>query len=372
MSLDSEPAKVLLLLPSLGGGGAERVMVTLAARLDRSRFTPHIAVLERKGPYLDSLPADVPLHDLAAQRVRSAILPVIRLVWKLRPAVVLSNISHLNLMLLASKPLWPRGVRLWVRETIVVSAWMAAEVTNPRVMGWLYRRLYPRADGILCQCDAMLTDLERRFGIPRRKMVRIYNPVEIERIRALAATAANPYPNRGPHLLACGRLIPMKGFDLLVQAMTEVAQAIPAADLTILGEGPCEASLRALAERLGLADKVHFPGFQSNPYPWMQRADLFVLSSRYEGLPNVMLEALALGTPVVGMDCPGGVREILEPCPIGRTTPADDVSQLGGAIVEELGRDAKAAPAEGLESFLDPFRVEHVMSLYEEIFRCSK
>ena len=366
MSADSERAKVLLLLPSLGGGGAERVTVTLATRLDRSLFAPHIAVLEKKGAYLDSLPPDVPLHDLASKRVRGAILPVIRLVWKLRPAVVLSNISHLNLMLLASKPLWPRGVRLWVRETILVSAWMAAEVANPRLMRWLYRRYYPRADGIVCQCDAMLTDLERHFGVPRHKMVRIYNPVEMERIRAMAAEAANPYSGPGPHLLACGRLVPMKGFDLLLQAMAEVTRTIPAAGLTILGEGPCEASLRALADRLGLADKVHFLGFQSNPYPWMKWADLFVLSSRYEGLPNVMLEALSLGTPVVGMDCPGGVREILQPCPIGRVTPAGDVSRLGQAIVEELEGRAKSRPAEALELFLDRFRAEPIMKRYEE------
>jgi glycosyltransferase involved in cell wall biosynthesis len=279
---------------------------------------------------------------------------------------VLSNISHLNLMLLATRTLWPRGVRLWVRETIVVSAWMAAEVKNPRVMGSLYRRLYPRATGVVCQCDAMLFDLESHFSVPRSKMVRIYNPVEIERIRSLAAAVASPYSGRGPHIVASGRLVAMKGFDLLLQAMAEVAQVLPAADLTILGQGPDEASLRALATRLGLAAKVHLAGFQSNPYPWMKSADLLVLSSRYEGLPNVMLEALALGTPVVGMDCPGGVREVLESCPIGRVTPAGDVSRLAEGIVETL--QSEVHPAAKLEEFLDRFRVERIVRRYEDIF----
>jgi glycosyltransferase involved in cell wall biosynthesis len=360
--------RILLLLPSLGGGGTERVMVTLASRLDRSRFSPHVAVLEKKGPYVDALPPDVPLHDLAVKRVRNAVPSVIRLVWKLRPAVVLSNISHLNLMLLGSRPLLPKEVQLWVRETIVVSAWMAAEVKNPRIIGGLYRRLYPCADGIVCQCDAMLNDVNQAFGVPREKMVRIYNPVEVDHIRSLADAAASPYSGQGPHLVACGRMIPMKGFDLLIEAMAEVARAVPTAGLTILGEGPDEASLRARAERLGLAEKVHFAGFQSNPYAWMKWADLFVLSSRYEGLPNVMLEALALGTPVVGMDCPGGVREILEACPIGRTSPAEDVPGLAGAIVETLNAQSKSRPAEGLEDFLDRFRVEQVIREYEEIF----
>jgi glycosyltransferase involved in cell wall biosynthesis len=368
MRSNTQPMKVLLVLPSLGGGGTERVMVTLASRLDRARFSPHVAVLEKKGPYIDALPADVPLHDLAVKRVRNAVPSVIRLVWKLRPAVVLSNISHLNLMLLGSRPLLPREIRLWVRETIVVSAWMAAEVKNPKVIGGLYRRLYPRADGIVCQCDAMLNDLGQALGVSREKMVRIYNPVEVEHIRTLADGRASPYSGSGPHLVACGRMIPMKGFDLLIEALAEVAKAVPAADLTILGQGPDETSLRAFAERLGLGEKVHFAGFQSNPYAWMKCADLFVLSSRYEGLPNVMLEALALGTPVVGMDCPGGVREILEACPIGRITPAGDVSALADAIVDALKSDPKSRPAEGLETFLDRFRVEHVVRQYEKVF----
>ena len=366
MNPDSEPAKVLLLLPSLGGGGAERVMVTLANRLDRARFAPHVSVLEKKGVYVDSLPADVPIHELGARRVRHAVPALLRLLWRLRPAVVLSNISHLNLMLIASRPLWPRGVRLWVRETMLVSAWMAAEVANPRLIGALYRRLYPRANGIVCQCEAMLNDLAENFGVPRPKMARIYNPVEIERIRKLAAAQRSPYSSGGLHLIACGRLHPMKGFDLLLRAMAEVVRAMPEVDLTILGEGPCEADLRALAGRLGLARAVRFVGFQSSPYLWMKWADLFVLSSRYEGLPNAMLEALALGTPVVGTDCPGGVREILGPCPIGRLTPAEDVSGLAGAIVETLGSGAKPGVSQELEAFLDRFRVENVIHRYEE------
>jgi len=368
MNTPSHRATILLVLPSLGGGGAERVMVTLASRLDRSRFAPHIAVLEKQGSYVDSLPPDVPLLDLAASRVRYAVRSLIRLIWKLRPAVVLSNISHLNLMLLASRPLWPRDARLWVRETVVVSAWMAAEVQNPGIIGACYRRLYPRADGIVCQCDAMIDDLERHFGVPRAKMVRIYNPVETERVRALAEISRHVYSGRGPHLVASGRLIPMKGFDLLLQAMAHVMRAIPESELTILGQGPEEASLRALAAQIGLRERVHFVGFQSNPYPWMKHADLFVLSSRYEGLPNVMLEALTLGTPVVGMDCPGGVREILEPCPIGWVTPAGDVTRLAQTILETLGSGAKLHPAQGLETFLNRFRVENVVRQYEELF----
>ena len=364
---DSSRRRVLFLLPSLGGGGAERVMVTLASRLDRARFEAHVAVLQRTGPYITELPPDVSLHDLAARRLRYAVVALVRLVRKLRPAVVLSNIGEMNLLVLLCRPLLPRGVQLLVRETMVVSAWLAQEVKHPRIVGALYPRLYPKADRIVCQCDAMLRDLEVNFGMPPAKMVRIYNPVDVERVRTLADGGASPYFGPGPHLLASGRLVRMKGFDLLLQAMAEVAQARPAADLTILGEGALEGELRTMAHTLGIEAKVRFAGFQTNPYPWMKHADLFVLSSRYEGLPNVMLEALALGTPVVGTDCPGGVREILEACSIGRLAPPEDAPALAGAVLVALDSGLKTHPPPDLPEFLDRFRVERVVGQYEEL-----
>ncbi|HEY6290937.1 MAG TPA: glycosyltransferase [Terriglobia bacterium] len=364
---DSQPGKALFLLPSLGGGGAERVVLTLARHLDRTRFEPHVAVLENKGAYVDSLPEDVSLHDLAARRVRYCLPALVRLIRRLRPAVILSNIGELNLVLLFCRPLLPRGVRLLVRETVVVSAWLAQEVKHPGIVGAMYPRLYPRADQIICQCDAMLRDLERNLGVPGEKMVRVYNPVDFERVRTLAESEADPYSGPGPHLVGSGRFIPMKGFDLLLQAMAEVARARPSADLTILGQGALEGELKALAGTLGIERKVRFEGFQPNPYPWMKHADLFALSSRYEGLPNVMLEALALGTPVVGTDCPGGVREILETCPIGRVAPNEDPHALAGAIIAALDSGLKSRPAPGLAEFLDRFRVERIVRQYEEV-----
>ena len=346
-------------------------MVTLASRLDRARFEPHVAVLQRTGPYVAELPPDVSLHDLGARRLRYAVFALVRLIRRLRPAVVLSNIGEMNLLVLLCRRLLRREVRVLVRETMVVSAWLAQEVKHPRIVGALYPRLYPKADRIVCQCDAMLRDLELRFRVPRARMVRIYNPVDVERVRTLADGGANPYAGPGPHLVASGRLVRMKGFDLLLRAMAEAAQALPAADLTILGEGALEGELKALAANLGIGRQVRFEGFQTNPYPWMKHADLFVLSSRYEGLPNVMLEALALGTPVVGTDCPGGVREILETCPIGRLAPPENAPALAAAIVDAFHAGLKSRPAPDLTDFLDRFRVECIVTQYEGILSAT-
>lgn len=341
-------------------------MVSLVSRLDRSRFEPHLAVLQKTGPCLEELP-DVPLYDLGVRRVRHAALALARLVRRLRPQVVLSTLGELNLMLILSRPLWPGGVRLLVRESTLVSARLAQDVRRPRLLAALIRHLYPRADAIVCQSDAMLRDLSESFKVPRGKMVRIYNPLDVDRVRRLACAHQSPYAGAGPHLVSAGRLAPVKGFDLLIEAMVEVVKVFPSADLTILGEGPLEAELRTLASRFGLAERVRFPGFRPNPYPWLKHADLFVLSSRYEGLPNAALEALALGTPVVARDCPGGVREILTGCPLGRLVSGENAQALAKGIANTLRAGRRANDSRDLEGFLERFRPEQVIRQYEDL-----
>jgi glycosyltransferase involved in cell wall biosynthesis len=360
---------VLFLLPSLGGGGAERVMVSLAARLNRERFEPHLAVLEKTGPLVSAVPRDVPLHELGSRRVRYALPGLVPLVRALKPAAVLSNIAELNLLLILARPLLPRGVRLLVRETILVSAWLGQDANHAGVLSLGYRLLYPRADAVICQCEAMARDLQERFRVPPEKIARIYNPVDFERLRALSEAASDPYVpfGAGPHLVASGRLTGMKGFDLLLEAMALIGSEFPDAELTILGTGPLEDELKVLSRTLDLQARVRFQGFQLNPYPWVKHADVFVLSSRYEGLPNAMLEALALGTPVVGTDCPGGVREILEGNPLGRVAEGVDSGRLAEAITEALraGRPPHVEPPD--EEFVERFRLDRIVDQYEKV-----
>lgn len=342
-------------------------MVSLVSRLDRSRFEPHLAVLEGAGPSLEEVPQDVPLYDLGTRRVRHSVFAVARLVRRLRPQAVLSTLGELNLMLILSRPLWPGRVRLLVRESTLVSARLPHEVRSPRLLAALVRYVYPSADIIICQSDAMLRDLSESFKLPRDKMIRIYNALDVDRIRRLACAEPRLYAGAGPHLVSAGRLSPVKGFDLLIEAMTEVVKAFPSVDLTILGEGPEEGKLRGLAGRLGLAERVQFSGFQSNPYPWLKHADLFVLSSRYEGLPNAMLETLALGTAVVARDCPGGVREVVTGCPLGRLVSGDGAEALAGGIVDTLRAGLKVSAPGDLDGFLEPFRPERVVRQYEDL-----
>jgi len=310
---------------------------------------------------------DVPIHDLRSSRVRYALPALLRLVWKLRPHVVLATLRELNLALLIVKPLLPRGVGLIVREGISVSADLAQDSQYPGLLRWLYLHYYARADRIICVANFIRNDLAEHFGIPLAKMVVIYNPMDVERVRHLADAGENPLADPGPHLVAAGRLWKQKGFDVLLDALALVRNLLPV-KLTILGEGPLEVDLKAQSERLGLSGAVRFVGFQPNPYPYLKHADLFVLSSRYEGMPSVILEALSVGTPVVATDCPGGVREILTGSRMGRMVPSSNPRLLAEAIVSAIeSKKEKPSKTQDLEALLEKFGVERVTAQYEDL-----
>jgi glycosyltransferase involved in cell wall biosynthesis len=349
------------------GGGAERVIMILLRHLDRSRFEPHLALLKKAGPYLGEIPADVPLHDLKASRVRYALPEIVRLVRELRPATVVTALSELNLAAAIIRPFFPRGVRLYLQEVTSLSAYLGEDGKDTRTMRWLHRRLYSRADKIICVSEYARRDLAEHFGIPRPKMTVIYNPVDRERVGRLADADENPFTTPGPHLVAVGRLVRVKGYDVLLDALARVRQTIPA-QLTILGDGPLELDLKNQARRLGLADAVRFVGFQENPYSYFRHADLFVLSSRYEGLPLVVLEALSLGTPVVATDCPGGIREIIAEFGEEWLVPPSNAGALAEGIVSALQPGARKASFEDkLENTLEKFRLQRILKQYEDL-----
>jgi glycosyltransferase involved in cell wall biosynthesis len=360
--------RVLFLMPNLGGGGAERVIVTLLRHLDRSRIEPHLALVKATGPYLKEVPADVPLYNLNAKRVRHALPGMIRLSWKLRPHAIHSAMCELNLATVLSKPFLPPGLRLLLREDSSPSAQNAQGRKHPRLWNWLYRRFYPRADRILCVGDYVLDDLADNFGVPRSKLARIYNSVDVDLTRRLAEAGGSHYCGKGLHLVAAGRLSKEKGLDVLLDAMPLVQASIPDADLTLVGEGPLQRELMAQRQQLGLGEAVRLVGFQPNPYPYIKQADLLVLPSRFEGLPLVVLEALALGTPVVASDCPGALREVLGSCPMAHLVRPSDPEALAEAIVAAANFATRALPPDQrLGAFLMPFDAKHVVRDYEQL-----
>jgi len=351
------------------GGGAEHVFSILLRHLDRTKFELHLGILCGKGAYLDDIPRDVVVHDLETSRVRYALPSMVKLVRKIRPQTVMSAVLNVNVAAILSKPFLPRGTRVLVREAANPSAILSfAEVNHRHLWEWAYRHLYKRADGVICLSDAMANDMVNKLGIPANKAVRIYNPVEVQRVREMADKGENPYSSAGPQLVAAGRLSKEKGFDVLIAAMPLVLRQFPGAALVILGQGQLKQQLVQQAQDLGLAQSVRLLGYRQNPWPYYRHADVFVLSSRFDGMPNAVLEALALGTQVVATDCPGGIREIQSCDPEMILVPPEKPDALAEGIISVLRQRQHGGPARHRrQPDLAKFDLQHAVAEYSRL-----
>lgn len=362
-------ARVLFILPSLHGGGAERVMLHLLTHLDRERFHPFLALGAVTGAFVGDVPADVEVFDLKAPRSRHAVGAVLRTVRAVRPGTVMA--TCMNFAAAAARPLFPRGTRLVLREGNSISAFLeeVARTSPLRAAAYrvAYRTLYATPDVVLAQSDFMLNDMADHVGIPRSKLRRIYNPVDVEGVRAAATRGERPLTGAGPHLVGVGGLYWRKGWDVLIRAVATVRQAYPDVTLAIVGEGEERAALERLRDGLGLSESVRMPGFDGNPYRWMAAADLFVSPSRYEGFANVIAEALACGTPIVATDCPSANREVVDEGVNGFLAPVDDAAGLAATILRALGARGgldRQAIARGCDR---RFAIQHIVPLYEDL-----
>lgn len=295
--------RLLTVLPSFSGGGAERVALNILSHLDKPKFDKTLITISGEGPLKNPHLVDHYV-DLRRKRLRSALLPLVRSIWDWRPDVVFSTFGHINLALLMLRPLLPPTTKVIIREANLPSLSLPAS-PHPKLFLWGYRYLYPYADLLLCSSERMREEFFCNYKIPAAKLLVAFNPVDVERIRAAAIQPVR-YPGGGRRFIAAGRLVRQKGFDDLLAMFAKLP---PQDHLTILGSGPEEMSLREQARSLNLIN-VSFEGFVNEPWPRYAGADAFVLPSRWEGMPNAALEALAVGTPVIATAESGGLHEI--------------------------------------------------------------
>jgi glycosyltransferase involved in cell wall biosynthesis len=311
----SRRPRILLLIPHLGGGGAERVTEILAKHLPNARYEVHLGLITQNFAAATSVvPASVTIHGLGSRRVRTSAASLLRLLWRIRPNLILSSMAHLNFMVLLLRPFLPSSVRVVVRQNGTVSS-MLDSCTFPRIQRGLYRHLYKHADMVICQSQAMADDLQKMTGVERKRTAVLWNPVEIDAIRSTEERDSPLESGPGPHLLAIGRLSHEKGFDLLLQALVEVKRHFPRADLTVAGEGPGREELQKLCSELRLGRSVRFLGHTKNLHSHFCAATVFVLPSRHEGMPNALLEAAAAGLPLVATPASRGLVELLRDQP---------------------------------------------------------
>jgi len=344
--------RVAFVLHSLSGGGAQRVLLTLAAAVDRERIAPELVVLDTSGPMAAALPRDVPLHDLGRRRLRGALPALFRTLRRLAPDVVCATMGHANLALLGLKPLLPGPPRVVIREPNTPSKSLP-DLAYSGVLRLGYRLLYRRADTIVCQSRLMGEELVRDFAVMPHSIAYLANPVDVEALRE-AARSPQRVAGEGPRFVAAGKLTRQKGFDRLV----EMFASLPGAPrLTVLGEGPELEPLRRRAVALEVADRLAFAGFVTAPWAAYAGADAFLLPSRWEGMPNAALEALACGTPVIATPEAGGIGEVAEAASEGAVT----LAEAGDAFMQAMARVTPAPVSRPRQSLLPArFELGHV------------
>ncbi|HVV37161.1 MAG TPA: glycosyltransferase [Acidimicrobiales bacterium] len=323
--------KVALVVPDLDGAGAQRVMLDLAAGMVERGVEVDVVAVRGEGPLRRLVPPGATVVDLGARRAVSAVAPLVGYLRRARPDAVVSCLNHVNLVTIAATRVARTGAIVMVTQHNQLSSSAPRKDTRrARAMPALLRVGFRFADRVVAVSDGVADDLARTIGLARNRIAVIYNPVDVARLRAAAAAPTDVvWPDGdGAKLLGVGRLIEQKDFPNLLRALA----ALPTARLVLLGDGEDRVALGALAAELGVAARVCFAGFVDNPFPVFAAADVFVLSSRWEGLPTVLIEALALSPHVVATDCPSGPREILDGGRWGHLVPVGDPAALAEAI----------------------------------------
>ena len=364
--MNAVPRQISIFVPEMGGGGAERSMLKLAGGLAARGYRVDLVLARAEGPLLAEVPASVRLVDLGASRVLTCLPMLVRYLRREQPAALLS-VLHANIIALLAQRLASVQTRVVVseRNTLSREAQHYASDLRMRLMPKLAKYFYPWADCIVAVCQGVANDLTKIVGLSPERVRVIYNPIVTSELMEMAqAPIEDPWfePGEPPVILAVGRLSAQKDFSTLIRAFGLVRQ-VDRARLIILGEGEERDALESLVRQLDLEQDVSMPGFVPNPYPYMRRASLFVLSSRWEGLPGVLIEALYCRVPIVATDCPGGTREILADGKYGRLVPVGDPRALASAIEASL---TGALPRPPQESWR-PFEPEVVLSQYIDV-----
>lgn len=353
---------------SLYGGGAERIIVNLARGFVEQGLSLDLVLVNAEGPYLPLVPPEVQIVNLGARRLLGSIPALVRYLKENKPTAVLSALEDTNIVALWSQVLAgvPTRVVVSVHNTVSREAQNSTELKR-RIAPYLVRLFYPWADRIVTVSQGSADDLVN-LGLSPEQIQVIYNPVVTPQLFQKAMEQLDhPWfkPDSAPVILGVGRLEKQKDFPTLIRSFAKVQQQYPSR-LMILGEGKERPALEALVQELGIEKDVTLPGFVDNPYAYMAKSAVFVLSSLFEGLPTVLIEAMAGGTPVVATDCESGPAEILSNGQYGKLVAVGDVNGLAEAILSTL---ETPLDSESLRQRAGEFSLDKAVAQYRQVLR---
>ncbi|MCI5059447.1 MAG: glycosyltransferase [Alphaproteobacteria bacterium] len=360
---------ITIWLYRLGGGGAERVMADLAASFAQKGHQVTILTHTDDNPYGQQLTSQAKLVNLGKSlapflrpRTIFCLPKLVRFLKAEKPDVIFTTGATHSVLLILLSRIFKFSGKIVIRETNTISVQAGKKINLMDQVGFFFARLiYPLADYVIAPSLGVKSDLEKSIPKLKNKVQVIYNPVNAEIIQQKAKV---PLSSENKNfILSAGRLVPQKGYDLLIKAWAPIYQD-KKVELIILGEGPEKDKLLDLANDLDVSKGLNLPGFDPNPFRYMARAKAFVLSSYYEGLPNVLLQAMACGCPVIATNCPSGPQEILQDGKFGALVPVGDVEAIRRAIIKYL----KEPPAPHWDKIRHIYDPEKISEQYLEIF----
>ncbi|MDZ4685256.1 MAG: glycosyltransferase [Planctomycetaceae bacterium] len=388
---DPQRIRVLFYIGSMEPGGAERQVLAILQHLDRARFAPVLCLAHRRGILLDEVPADVPMEsfwDGFAGTLRSKVCQVLKITRYVRCAWLAGCLRRHKIDVIYDRT-YLATLDAAVASRMRPTPRISAAVADPRVQfemyarwpKWLWRRVsrraYHTANVVLANSAGLRQQLLDYWQLPKDRVHVQPNAYDFDRIEALAAEPLPTSSDGRFRILTVGRIDEDKGHADLLAALDELVRQRGQSDIVwqIIGTGPDEAKLRQQVKDRGLTDHVQFLGVQPNPFPYYRAADVFCLPSRSEGLPNVLIEALACGTPVIAADCPSGPREILADGRFGTLTPVRDPAALAAALAEfrQHPENLRAVAIAGREWVRQNYAADVVIrrleALFEEVAR---
>lgn len=360
-----------MFIPSLEGGGAERVFVQIANGLSLKARRVDLLVSRSDGHYRQFVSGSVNLIDFCKPSTLATLFSLIKYLKNNRPDIILSTLTNANVIVLLAALLSRDPPPVVIRETIEMTEYISRiPGLKIKVLSVLARLLYPKADAVIALSKGVATDLEKRFRSFKRSIKVIYNPGPSEQELSIGQYPSDLFlksKENGLVFVALGRLHDQKDYPTLIKAYAKVRKKVRS-HLWILGEGEERARLEALILELGMENEVFMPGFVKNPYPYLKAADVFVMSSKYEGGPSSMLQAMACGCKIVSTNAPSGPAEFLEYGEQGRLVHVGDVSAFADAILSSLNEQLDLVKREKSMQRFDPqFIVGEYLDLFYEV-----
>lgn len=358
--------KIIFFLSNLNGGGAQRTIVNILKHIDRSKFSCKLALLEydKKQAYSTNIPEDIPIININ-RRARNAIFKLVNVFREKKPDISFSTLPQVNAVVSIAHSLSKSKSKLILRET----NYRKIGENQSRIDYLITRYAYKRCNQIIALSKGVAKDIENNYGIDQKCINIIYNPIDLVSIKNDASEPMDLIKNKFKfNIVVCGRFVKQKNFSMLLYSLAKMKIDKGKWEVWVLGEGPEEDKLKQLALELDLIENVKFLGFKKNPYNYMKNADLFVLSSLWEGFGHVIVEAMACGTPVLATDCPYGPREILENGKFGWLVPNNDIGAMANQIEYLLSYNDEVVNMRGIiNERVEMFESKRIVKKYESV-----